>query len=144
MSPSHRPSPQTPLPSGEGLSRNHTFDYVRVLAIALRKRETPAEKRLWQALRNRGLADLKFRRQYPAGRYILDFYCHERQLAVELNGFHHFNPARRAYDLVRTRYLEGAGIRIIRFTNTQVNSDLPRVLRRILLLSPLPRGEGQG
>jgi len=119
-------------------------NHVRALAIDLRKRETPAEKLLWWALRNRNLADLKFRRQHPIDRYILDFYCHEWQLAIELDGLHHFSPERRAYDAVRTRYLEGAGIRIIRFTNTQVNMDLPRVLQRILLFSPLPRGEGQG
>jgi very-short-patch-repair endonuclease len=110
----------------------------------MRRHETAAERMLWQALRHRGLAGLKFRRQHPIDRYILDFYCHERQLAVELDGFHHFNPERRAYDSVRTLYLEGAGIRVIRFTNAQITSDLLGALQHILLLSPLPRGEGQG
>ena len=110
----------------------------------MRRQETAAERILWQALRHRGLADLKFRRQHPLGRYILDFYCHPIRLAVELDGMHHFNPKRRVYNANRTRYLESTGIRVIRFSNAKVLNDLPGVLRKILSGAPLPRGEGQG
>ena len=129
MPPNRRPSPQTPLPRGEGLSCVPV--HVGILAIALRKRETPAERRLWRALRNRGLADLKFRRQHPIGRYVLDFYCHERQLAIELDGFHHFSPERRAYDAERSRFLQAIGVCELRIVNTRIMRHLDAVLHEI-------------
>jgi very-short-patch-repair endonuclease len=65
-------------------------------------------------------------------------------LTVELDGMHHFSPEQRAYDAIRTRYLQSAGIRVVRFSNAKVLNDLPGVLRKILSETPLPRGEGQG
>src|SRR6266851_10473167 len=68
------------------------------LARALRKKRTWAEKLVWRWLRDRRFAGYKFRRQHPTGKYSLDFFCEEARLSIELDGFQHGHPARRAYD----------------------------------------------
>ena len=87
--------------------------------------QTPAEARLWQLLRNHNLDGLKFRRQHPIGCYIVDFYCHDARLVVELDGRSHDEQI--GYDAARTAWLEGQGYRVIRFTNQVVMSDVVRV-----------------
>ncbi|HEX7599855.1 MAG TPA: endonuclease domain-containing protein, partial [Polyangia bacterium] len=84
---------------------------------ALRGRATDAERLLWRLLRMRQFLGLKFRRQHPLGRYIVDFYCAERRLAVELDGGQHFTVEGQAYDRRRTAYLAALGIRVVRFTS---------------------------
>lgn len=87
---------------------------------ALRQRATPAERRLWQMLRRRQLGGLRFRRQYSIGRYVLDFYCPERHLAIELDGASHEDPARRAHHAEREAFLRSRGVRVLRFENRLV------------------------
>jgi very-short-patch-repair endonuclease len=89
-------------------------------ARALRAGLTDAEQLLWYFLRNRSFCGYKFRRQHPIGRYILDFYCHDERLAVELDGGGHALDEQYLYDAERTKELEGAGIRVLRFWNNQV------------------------
>ncbi len=101
----------------------------------LRKTATPAEKRLWSHLRNRKLAGLKFRRQEPIGRRIVDFYCAEARLAVELDGSGHTDDAVRAEDLERETELHELGIRVIRFFNSAVCDNLDGVLNAIIYAS---------
>ena len=96
----------------------------------LRKNLTNPERVLWAAIRSRFLADLKFRRQHPLGNYILDFYCPAKQLAVELDGDSH--QGRADHDARRTQRLGEMGIRVIRFSNDDVLSDLESVLEAIL------------
>ena len=98
-------------------------------ARALRKRMTPAERRLWAVLRDGRLSGAKFRRQYPAGRFVLDFYCRAAMLAIEIDGEIHTHQSE--YDEARTAYLESYGIRVIRFRNEDVLHDLPGVLNHI-------------
>ncbi len=105
------------------------------LAVILRRSETEAEKLLWQALKNRKCAGLKFRRQHPFGRFVLDFYCHERALAVEVDGRIHKNRDVKERDLNRTSELENMGIRVIRFTNEEVIGEIGEVLRKIALFA---------
>ncbi|KAF5064956.1 hypothetical protein DSECCO2_278900 [anaerobic digester metagenome] len=105
------------------------------LAVILRKSQTEAEKLLWQALKNRKCAGLKFRRQHPFGRFVLDFYCHERALAVEVDGRIHKNRDVKERDLNRTSELENMGIRVIRFTNEEVIGEIGEVLRKIALFA---------
>jgi very-short-patch-repair endonuclease len=88
-------------------------------ARALRRSSTDAESRLWRLLRDRSLG-VKFRRQFPFGRYILDFYCLEYRLVVEVDGGQHFEPAGMAADAERTRILEASGLKVLRFTNREV------------------------
>ena len=97
---------------------------------ALRKNMTPAEALLWRALKGRGAGGLKFRRQQGIGPYILDFYCPERQLGIELDGSSHNH--KYEYDEQRTAYFRKQGIRIIRFSNEQVFSSLHGVVAEIV------------
>ena len=76
---------------------------TQVAASVLRKPLTPAEQRLWQALRNRQLSGLKFRRQHAVGAYILDFYCPACKLVVELDGDIH--DKQLEYDRTRTEHM---------------------------------------
>jgi very-short-patch-repair endonuclease len=109
-------------------------------ARSLRHEATSAEKVLWSALRGRQMAGLKFRRQHPIGQVILDFYCVEKRLAVEVDGAIHLNPEQAAHDADRTDYLAQHGIRVLRFTNDEVERHLPDVLKKIqaACLTPQP------
>lgn len=104
-----------------------TFENAR----QLRRTETEAEKKLWPYLRNRQLMGKKFRRQHAIDTYILDFYCHESKLAVELDGAIHNEEMNRQYDKARTDVLAALGIVVIRFSNDEVMNDIERVLQRI-------------
>ena len=101
----------------------------RETARMLRKLQTPAEKLLWDAIKNRKLSGLKFRRQYPIRSYILDFYCPEFRLAVEIDGGIHI--LQKDYDEYRQRELEDTGIIFIRFSNDDVIFNLEKVLEKI-------------
>jgi very-short-patch-repair endonuclease len=100
------------------------------IAQQLRRQPTPAEARLWSALSRRQLAGLKFRRQHPVGRFIVDFYCPSHQLVIEVDGAIHTQQV--AYDEARTEQLRSFGYRVLRFTNQEVLSDLQTVLVRIV------------
>jgi very-short-patch-repair endonuclease len=96
----------------------------RVLRAAL----TPAEARLWLALQHRQLAGRKFRRQHSVGPYVLDFFCPEEQLAVELDGAAHDSSAAQNRDCERDTYLAELGIRVARYENRDVTENLEGVL----------------
>ena len=100
-------------------------------ARALRKGSTKAEDKLWQALRNRNLNGLKFRRQHPFEEFILDFYCQEKAFVIEIDGGYHFTEDQIEYDQNRTGFLEEQGLNVIRFTNAEVEENLEQVLTRI-------------
>lgn len=111
----------------------------------LRKRQADAEQKLWRYLRDRQLQGLKFRRQFPLPPYVLDFYCAERKLVLELDGGQHIESAQ--YDLERTAFLQARGFTILRFWNDDVILKTDAVLNRILLEiekpphpGPLPAG----
>ena len=91
----------------------------------LRKTMTDSERRLWQVLRLRQLDGHKFRRQFPVGRYIVDFTCPERKLIIELDGGQH--PEQESYDNDRTKWLESQGYRVMRFWNNEVLTNLEGV-----------------
>jgi very-short-patch-repair endonuclease len=95
----------------------------------LRNQLTPAESKLWEALRHRQLAGLKFRCQHPVGQFILDFYCPTQKLVVEVDGIIH--EQQKEYDLARTAQLNEFGYQVLRFTNAEVMNNLPDVLDRI-------------
>jgi very-short-patch-repair endonuclease len=105
------------------------------MARQLRSDPTPAEQRLWDALRDRRLAGLKFRFQHPVGRFILDFYCPSEQLVIEVDGASH--DGRAAHDQARTQVLSTFGYRVLRVRNEEVLSDLPAVLSRIIAATRL-------
>ena len=99
----------------------------------LRKRATPAEKKLWSHLRTRKLIGLKFRRQQPVGDRIVDFLCEEAKLGIELDGSGHVRHFNQTADLDKELELyELRGIRVIRFDNDSVMTALDGVLARIV------------
>lgn len=96
----------------------------------LRNQVTPHEQLLWQSLRKEQLG-VKFRRQHGVGHYIVDFYCSISLLIIELDGDSHFTPEAKAYDFQRDAYLQSLGMRVLRFTNADVQNNLDSVLKII-------------
>ena len=94
----------------------------------LRRNQTEAEKTLWAHLRNKQFYGMKFFRQYSIGPYILDFYCPNMKLAVELDGGQHNQSESKEYEAVRTKYLKAQGIEVMRFWNHEVLLDIESVL----------------
>ena len=105
---------------------------------------------MWLMLRNRRLLDLKFRRQHPVEPYILDFYCHDLKLAIELDGGQHNEPKTREKDKKRAHFLEEQGIRVLRFWDHEVLQETEAVLEAICFAvekkrkDPHPRPLSQG
>ena len=97
----------------------------------LRQESTEAEKLLWAELRNRKLNGLKFRRQHPLDKFIVDFYCNEKKLVVELDGGVHNEKVNKEYDEARTAMLAGLSVIVLRFKNEDVINNLKGVLGKI-------------
>jgi very-short-patch-repair endonuclease len=97
----------------------------------LRKDATDAERKLWSILRNRQMVGLKFFRQYSVGPYILDFYCPEERLAIEVDGGQHADIRGQQCDARRDRYLLDLDIRVIRFWNNDVLRNIEGIGQKI-------------
>jgi 5-methyltetrahydrofolate--homocysteine methyltransferase len=126
--------------------RNYNYTTLR---RQLRNNPTFAEQRLWQYLRKRRFLGLKFRRQESLGRYIVDFFCYEKMLVVEVDGSIHNIPEQKEYDRIRTEFLQERNINVVRFTNDEVLYNIEYVLKRLereILAPPLapPTGRGIG
>ena len=120
------------------MDRNKEFTK---LSQQLRKRMTKEESLLWHCFLKK--YPLRFRRQYVIGNYIVDFYCHQAQLVIEIDGSQHFTQHEIEKDLVRTKYLEKQGLRVLRFTNLEVNRQFYEVCSAIdKMANSFPRGEG--
>jgi very-short-patch-repair endonuclease len=100
-------------------------------AKAMRREPTLAERRLWGALRKRGVGDFKFVRQQPVGPYIVDFVCRSERVIVEVDGATHGDAADVAYDARRTVFLEAQGYRVVRVDNLAVFREIGAVLEFI-------------
>ena len=100
-------------------------------AKELRATPTEAEQKLWALLRNRQVKGKKFRRQHALADYVLDFYCHECKLAIELDGNHHNSDEAKEYDQARTVLLNEHGITVLRFWNKEVIKETEKVLQKI-------------
>ena len=101
--------------------RTHNQPQQSKLRSFLRTHGTSAEATMWRMLKSRQVEGMKFRRQFSIGPYILDFYCPELRLCIELDGNPHFTSSGNKYDLQRDEYLNRLhGIRILRFENTLV------------------------
>ena len=98
----------------------------------LRTHGTPAEAALWGQLKGRQLGGFKWRRQFGVGPYVVDFYCPQARLAVELDGAVHDGPGQRTYDAERTDALAAVGIRVVRFENRAVFERGDAVLATVL------------
>lgn len=109
------------------------FEHARLL----RKNETPAEKVLWSRLSGKQLG-VKFRRQNPMHLYVVDFYCHDKKLAIELDGSIHNTYQKQVEDNIRTDTLNSFGIRLLRFRNEEALHQTDSVIEVIkkALLTP--------
>jgi len=141
----------SPPGRGQGEGNYHPTTIPRDLlqfARKLRKEQTDSETKMWYLLRNRRLAGKKFRRQHPIPPYVVDFYCHEAALVVEIDGGQHATD--RHHDDERTSFLERKGLRVIRFWNNEVLQEIEAVLQAVWNAlqepsppAPLPGGEGR-
>jgi very-short-patch-repair endonuclease len=109
----------------------HTSIELEQRARELRREATPAEQVLWDAVRAGRLDGLKFRRQHPVGRFVLDLYCAAHRLCIEVDGGVH--EQQRDRDAARDEELLAHGVRTLRFSNEQVVNELPGVLNAIRL-----------
>src|SRR6476619_7138764 len=122
--------------------QNMFFGANRIIfnnARELRNRETDAEKLLWGYLNGKQLG-CRFRRQHPISNYIADFYCHQYQLIIELDGSIHNLPEVFQNDKIRQSDLENLGIKVLRFTNNEVFHNIEKGLNTIKVNMLAPRG----
>jgi very-short-patch-repair endonuclease len=130
-------------------TRHRIYPPVLQRAREMRHPQTPAEATLWRAIRSRNLG-YKFRRQHPIDRFVIDFYCAQAKLCIEIDGDSHFEPGQEEYDAARTIVLEELGYKVMRFTNHDVRYNLHAVVDEIIkviesiLNAPSPfQGEGR-
>ena len=143
-------APPHPSPKREGFGI-HTADplmygELKERAEEMRKNPTEAEKVLWEALRDKGLG-VKFRQQHIIEDFIVDFYCNEYKVTVEVDGKYHDRPEQRVSDEQRTARLNELGYTELRFTNEEILHDIDNVLKKIKTFcstTPSPSGEGWG
>ena len=114
------------------MPRLHNKNILLTRRKQLRNNATHAEKMLWYELKNSQLSGRKFRRQHSVGNYILDFYCPQERLAIELDGGFHEHDEQKDYDQKRTEFLSGLKITVIRFKNTDVLFERDNVVKKIL------------
>ena len=111
----------------------------------LRENMTDAERHLWAKVRMKQLKGYQFYRQKPIGDYIVDFFCPGAKLVIEIDGSHHLVGETIEYDRIRDDYLSSLGLRVLRFTNTDVLTDIETVVDSIRgeipLSPPFSKGE---
>ncbi len=105
---------------------------IQQKAKELRKTETDSEKLLWQKLKSKQLLGYKFRRQHPISQFIVDLYCHDLRLIIEVDGMVHNKQESREYDGNRTYELEMLGLEVLRFKNEEVESRIEKVVEKII------------
>jgi len=110
-----------------GGANKSIFDNAKLL----RKEMTEAEKVIWSLVRRNQVYNVKFRRQHPFNKYIIDFFSSSLMLAIELDGEYHFEPDQIELDKAREDYLTECGITMIRFTNDQVLNDTDFVMKEV-------------
>ena len=112
------------------MTRNKIIPYnpkLRERARFLRKNSTPGEIRLWQKIRRKALG-VQFHRQVPIDNYIVDFFCHELGLVIEIDGFSHQFSEQYQYDLNRQSCLIDFGLKIVRFSEKEVMQNIDEVI----------------
>ena len=115
------------------MPRNKIIPYdpkLKTRARHLRKNSTLSEILLWQQIKNKALG-VQFHRQVPLDKYIVDFYCHELMLAIEIDGPIHDHEEVIKYDLRRQKRLESLGVQFLRFDDFDIKTDIPAVLKSI-------------
>jgi very-short-patch-repair endonuclease len=112
-------------------SRLHNKKELKETRKKFRRNATSAEAVLWKRLKNKQIKRLKFRRQHSVGKFILDFYCAEKKLAIELDGEYHAIPGKETSDSKRDIFLKSLGIEILRFENKIVFENPELIIEEI-------------
>jgi very-short-patch-repair endonuclease len=97
----------------------------------LRANSTRHEQLLWDCLRKNKILGLRIRRQHPIGSYVADFYCHAAKLVIEIDGVNHSTADQKLYDEERTFNFGIEGLKVVRFSNDEIEQDLEKVLQEI-------------
>ena len=105
---------------------------IKPLRQTLRKNMPLPEVIIWRRIKSKQLFGLKFRRQYSVGKYIVDFYCPEKKLAIEIDGDTHYNEQAKRYDSKREIFIANFGIKTFRFTNLEIAKNIDGVLKKIV------------
>ena len=135
----HRPTRNSPYSDPMKKIQINNRNYLKKYRKDLRNDGTKAEAVLWTHLQKRQLGGYKFRRQHSILNYIIDFYCPEKRVAVELDGAYHFTVEGQLKDAHRDEVLGQLNIKVLRFENKWIFQDLEGVLRVILnTLQQLP------
>ena len=113
--------------------RTFNLKYQKQIRSQLRTNMPKPEEILWQRIRRKQLG-VKFRRQHGIGRYIVDFYCPELNLVIEIDGDSHFSDEGKEKDTIRDSFMETLGIKVLRFTNEEVMKQTESVLERLFNL----------
>ena len=104
---------------------------LKEIARGLRNHSTPGEVLLWKKLRNKQMRGYDFHRQKPLDQFIVDFYCHELNLAIEIDGGSHESNGAREKDAARQERLESFGVRFLRFKESEIRKNMRMVLETI-------------
>ena len=104
---------------------------MRDTARTLRKSMTQSEKIFWQQVRRNKILGMNFRRQHPINQFIVDFYCHAAKLVIEIDGSIHEIPESKEHDENRSFELEMLGLKVLRFSNDQVQNDMDKVIELV-------------
>ncbi len=104
----------------------------KVLSRKLRSNMTEAEIKLWSYIRNKRLKRLQFYRQKPLGQYIVDFYCPQAKLVIEIDGSQHYCEPQLSLDRQRDAYLQKQGLRVIRYLDTDVLTNIEGTIEKLL------------
>ena len=104
---------------------------LKILSRQLRRSSTDAEKLLWSKIRRKQIKNHQFFRQKPMGNYVVDFYCKDARLIIEVDGGQHYEEKNIKADRTRDSFLKNLGLRIIRFTNLEVLKNIDGVMIKI-------------
>jgi very-short-patch-repair endonuclease len=112
-------------------------------AKAMRENMTDAEEAVWKLLKSKNMLGLRFKPQHPIDIFIADFYCHQLKLVIEIDGGIHKSKEQKEYDIGRTAELENWGIKVVRFTNEEVENDINQIQNEIEQICAERRSELQ-
>jgi very-short-patch-repair endonuclease len=107
--------------------------YLKSYSQKLRKEMTDAERFLWRHIRMKQISNLQFYRQRPIGKHIVDFYCPNAKIIIELDGSQHFEQKNLENDKIRDAYLKNMGLKVLRFNDLEVLKNIEGVIGKILM-----------
>ncbi len=109
---------------------------IKQISRTLRKHMTEEEVILWSRIRRKQIKEAQFYRQKPVGNYVADFYCPKAKLIIELDGSQHYEKEGIKKDIIRDKYFESLGLKVLRFTNLDILKNINGVLEKIYVEIP--------